>query len=1160
MFSPRSILALALILCAGVYGGSRVALRITPVQQRLTAQIEGSITEGGGWYPGEPFVTARPVRAWGTWNGSDANTGSLTLGPFPAPSRLYFGLGGYPTQGNIRIYVENSGTRERIRIEHPDVGERWRMVSWQPPPNWKNASLKLVVIDNSQVLGGWVAITEPIQGGRTDGTAALWTSLAAWSVNGLLLGLLWFAAVRILVARTTLAAHWIPLVAAGAVAVAGYLAFWLYFAHTRVGQTFASALLLASAIAVWRTGRGQATSPEIAHPGRLAVLIGVFYLALLLLFPTSLTFHQLAANRFRDTLPADNVLPHLTSARLFAGESLKIADADWLSSDRPPLQSGWQLLTWPATSLLNLEPEAASGTAAIWLQLTWIAAAYGMLRTLGISPRRTTAWIAVLAASGFFLQHTVYTWPKLAAGAFACGAFGLWVLPSPENRRRQDVLGGAVLAALAWLCHGGVAFSFLVLVPWIVWRMLRGEARAWACAALILAVFAGPWLAYQKFYDPPGNRLLKWHLGGQVPKDGRGTWETIRANYAALTWDKILENKRRNLLTPINGDWSGLIDIAPERVKDRRNEEFFYFGRALTWWLGGLALAPFAMARLARRADRHSQGRTHVALSLWTALTIPLWCLLLFTENSALVHQGSFAMVLTAFVLFSAWFELAGRRWLIVVALLQGFSFLFTWAVGNQIVNGSPSPVALAIAAAAAFALSVVVVRGCAETSDSAVRDAPPPEPATIDRPHLERAWPAVAAVVALLPFLWCVRTFADLWWFGDDWDLMERINTIGFWRWTLEPFAENFVPLFKLLWGGLVFASAGSYLPMIGTLWVTHAVNTTLFARLLRRANFSWTAAVPVVGVFALSAANIETLAWSVQWSALLAITFFLLAAEHLLRHTAPGTASRGPKLALLFLLSLASALAFARGVLTGSALAALCLLPFATQIPTGGARGKIAAACFAPALAVAATIYFFSPGNHHALGGHAREIVAFGLSYWAATPLQWLFQANGWDPNTVILLGGIKVALLAWVLRGATPGQRSLLVLLLLLDLGNAVLLGVGRYQTGLPASNSSRYQYNALLCTLPFLGLAGERWLAAWPAPRLRRAIAVAVLLFALFRVASGWPAAVEAFAQTRGRNTRDLLLREQVLPPVGAVPGIPFLATKRAHELIEVYHLH
>jgi len=36
-------------------------------------------------------------------------------------------------------------------------------------------------------------------------------------------------------------------------------------------------------------------------------------------------------------------------------------------------------------------------------------------------------------------------------------------------------------------------------------------------ALAIVVVFYLPWSAYQKYVDPPGNRLLKIHLAGVIP-------------------------------------------------------------------------------------------------------------------------------------------------------------------------------------------------------------------------------------------------------------------------------------------------------------------------------------------------------------------------------------------------------------------------------------------------------------------------------------------------------------------------------------------------------------------------------------------------------------------------------------------------------------------
>ena len=415
-------------------------------------------------------------------------------------------------------------------------------------------------------------------------------------------------------------------------------------------------------------------------------------------------------------------------------------------------------------------------------------------------------------------------------------------------------------------------------------------------------------------------------------------------------------------------------------------------------------------------------------------------------------------------------------------------------------------------------------------------------------------------AALALAPAVWCARQFAELWWFGDDWGLLDEINRTGFWRWVLQPFAENFVPLFKVLWGGLVFGGGGVYWPMIAALWLTHALNTALFARLLRTAGFGLMATSFAAIVFALTSYNIETLAWSVQWSALLAITFFLLAAPILVRRINAGLPIGWPTLAALSLLSAGSALAFSRGVLTGGALAAISLLPLGPAPRSWLERLRIAAACLLPAVAVMVTIMMVSPGNLRSLGGHIPAVVEFALTNWAVTPFHGLLASETWHRPYAIVLGALKLTMILSVLRSATSGQRVLLLLVLVLDLGNAVLLGIGRHHTGITSANGSRYYYNSLLCTLPFVGLALSAWLRPLPTPRIRVMVAAGLALLIMWHVTRGWPDVAGNYAAYRGRNTRELLLRNPNPPAEKAVPGIDFLPTKRAKELIEIYHLH
>lgn len=419
------------------------------------------------------------------------------------------------------------------------------------------------------------------------------------------------------------------------------------------------------------------------------------------------------------------------------------------------------------------------------------------------------------------------------------------------------------------------------------------------------------------------------------------------------------------------------------------------------------------------------------------------------------------------------------------------------------------------------------------------------------------------AGLAGLAPLIWQWAAFRELFWFGDEWDLLSQIEQTGFWPWLWSVFAENFVPVFKLLWGGAAQLFGGSYFAMLLLLWGTHALNTVLFGRLLLRAGFPLVATLFCQLTFGLSAVNIETLGWTVQWSAVLATTFFLLgllALPDAASVSASHATSR--RLVALVLCSAGSALSFSRGVLTGAVLALAQLWPEARlRLDLRGSAWARAALCLAPAVAAGALIAIFATGNHRSLSHHLAEASTYALWYFSLNPLHRLVAVDSWGPVTTTLLGAAKLALLVWGWRKASPGQRHLLALLLAFDLGNSVLLGIGRYHTGLETAISSRYQYGSLLAVLPFAGLVLDRLLARVPDVFRLRTVAASLLL-----VAAGvcflrkWSHEAPGFAHARGTVTRNLLHHDKHPPAMGAVPGIPFLSTPRAKELMQRFNLH
>jgi len=408
----------------------------------------------------------------------------------------------------------------------------------------------------------------------------------------------------------------------------------------------------------------------------------------------------------------------------------------------------------------------------------------------------------------------------------------------------------------------------------------------------------------------------------------------------------------------------------------------------------------------------------------------------------------------------------------------------------------------------------------------------------------------ALCACASLLPFVGLHSDFQRLFWFGDEWHQLGEIEQAGFWRWLALPFGENIHPLFKLLWGGAVYASRGSYAVMLALCWLTHACNVFLFGLLLQRVGLRGAALALPLLVFGLASTNLETLGWSVEWSGLLSSSFLLLAALLLLDVADNGSPLR---VVLLSMLVLASALSFARGILTGAALCVLCLPRLGLDGVATRRRVVLVCALLFPALATAAAtaaigLPLASQGFLPASAADWMLTAKFGGAFLLLNPFVRLGGHAFFHGVPLALAALGKIALVVAALRISSGRTRALLVFLALLDLGNATLVALGRYWTLPPAAVSSRYQYLPLLCVLPSAGL-----LIATCGRRLAPALVAAATVIAVFR----WPADLAEWARERGSRTRRLLEGSEVR---SAPPNIPDLPTLSAQQLVARFHLH
>ena len=220
---------------------------------------------------------------------------------------------------------------------------------------------------------------------------------------------------------------------------------------------------------------------------------------------------------------------------------------DWLSSDRPPLQTGFVLLQWPLWTVQG-RPGAYQFLGTV-LQSAWLPALWITFRVRGDTVSRTCVAVLATSATGVMFFNTVYIWPKMLAGALALAALAILVSRDPADRSRGAGVIAAALAALSMLAHGGTFFALLALVPFVI--LLRRKVTAWAvaaCAAAVAVLYL-PWLLYQHFVNPPGNRLVKWMLASVIPIDHRGILQTIIDQYRSVPLTRLLGNKLDNLTT-----------------------------------------------------------------------------------------------------------------------------------------------------------------------------------------------------------------------------------------------------------------------------------------------------------------------------------------------------------------------------------------------------------------------------------------------------------------------------------------------------------------------------------------------------------------------------------------------------------------------------------
>ena len=175
------------------------------------------------------------IPLWGSWVDNDVNTGEIVSSQFPAPNAIQIFLAGYPSKPQIKIYLENVNTKEKILLKANDSGEKWVSSFWILPLSWQGNNIRIVAIDNDKGIGGWVGISSPI--------AITWISIIQSQISALQLPLtyifcffLWLLpGISLLIStnlsRKTPSLFKLPISLMGS-ALTSYIIFWIYLRKT----------------------------------------------------------------------------------------------------------------------------------------------------------------------------------------------------------------------------------------------------------------------------------------------------------------------------------------------------------------------------------------------------------------------------------------------------------------------------------------------------------------------------------------------------------------------------------------------------------------------------------------------------------------------------------------------------------------------------------------------------------------------------------------------------------------------------------------------------------------------------------------------------------------------------------------------------------------
>lgn len=510
----------------------------------------------------------------------------------------------------------------------------------------------------------------------------------------------------------------IGLAASGAI---GLLGFWSYYGTRELGEAFSYFVLFGSVLlAGWSLYGGhldRALLRQVGTPLLLWALGSAFLLFLGFVHGGAGEPLLMSMSRFSHMLPGDNYLPLFFAEWFFHNGHHGVPPdyASWLASDRPPLQVGYALSQRPFGWRADQLDYQVLG---VMLQQLWIVGLWALLIAARVSRVTRALIMGAVLVSSLAIVNGFFVWPKMLPAAMLLAAAALVMTPL-WDRLRHNLWAAAlvaVLCGLAMLGHGSSVFGIIPLAVVAVYRGL--PSWRWVGVGLAVGlVLMGSWSAYQKYGDPPGNRLTKWTLAGVDEIDDRGVTEALLDSYGEAGVDGTLHNKAQNFVTMSGG--APVVNALHDAIASGDPSTIARAFRSVNFFnllpsMGLLLLAPFVMAA-ARLRGRRNPFEWNLALNCFVVFVLGavIWGLLVFgnANDRTLLHISSYLLPLLGIAGAIAGLRATFPRFAICYVAVASALSLALYAPALDPLPGSVySPLAAVVAALALVAFVAVTL------------------------------------------------------------------------------------------------------------------------------------------------------------------------------------------------------------------------------------------------------------------------------------------------------------------------------------------------------------------------------------------------------------------------------------------------------------------